>query len=76
MKKHRNHFQLKEQENSPEGKNIKRDLCSLTGTEFKKDVMKELLKLRSDIYSKTYYFKKELETISGPGKTGYLHKNQ
>ena len=29
MKKHRNHSQLKEQENSPEGANNERDLCSL-----------------------------------------------
>ena len=29
MKKLRNHSQLKEQENSPEGANNERDLCSL-----------------------------------------------
>jgi len=29
MKKLRNHFQLKEQENSPEGANNETDLCSL-----------------------------------------------
>ena len=36
MKKHRNHSQLKGQENSPEGANTEADLCSLTDTEFKK----------------------------------------
>ena len=35
MKKLRNHFQLKEQENSSEGVNNEIDLCSLTDTEFK-----------------------------------------
>ena len=29
MRKPRNHFQLKEQENSPEGANNETDLCSL-----------------------------------------------
>ncbi|XP_020920984.1 fibronectin type-III domain-containing protein 3A isoform X1 [Sus scrofa] len=38
MKKHRNHSQLKEQ-NSTEGANNKTDLCSLTDTEFKKEVI-------------------------------------
>ena len=42
MKKHRNHSQLKKQENSPEGANNKRDMCSLTDMEFKKEVMKIL----------------------------------
>ncbi len=36
MKKLRNHSQLKEQENSPEGANNETDLCSLTDTKFQK----------------------------------------
>ena len=51
MKKHRNHFQLKEQENSPEGANNETDLCSLTDTEFKGKVMKILKELRTAINS-------------------------
>jgi len=42
MKKHRNHSQLKEQENSPEGANNESNLCNLTDTEFKKEIMKIL----------------------------------
>ena len=40
MKKHRNHSQLREQENSPKGLSNKTDLCSLTGTKFKKEVIR------------------------------------
>ena len=36
MKKLRNYFQLKEQENTPGGMNNETDLCSLIDTEFKK----------------------------------------
>ena len=63
MKMLRNHSQLKEQENSPEGANNETDLCSLTHTEFKKEVMKMLKKLRMDINSIANYFRKELENI-------------
>ena len=42
MKKHRNHSQLKEQENFPEGANNETDLCSQIDTKFKKEVMKIL----------------------------------
>ena len=42
MKKLMNHSQLKEQENSPEAENNERDLCSLTHTEFKREIMKIL----------------------------------
>ena len=59
MNKHRNHSQLKEQENS-RGANNKTDLCSLTNTEFKKEVMKILNELRTATNNKTDYFKKEL----------------
>ena len=34
------HFQLKEQENSPEGANNETDLCSLTDIEFKKEIVR------------------------------------
>jgi len=45
MKKLRNHSQLKEQENSPEGENNETDFYSLTDTEFKKDIVKILKEL-------------------------------
>ena len=48
-KKLRNHSQLKEQENSLEGANNEIDLCSLTDTEFKKDVVKILKELRMNM---------------------------
>ena len=63
MKKHRNHPQLKEQENSPEGADNETDLCSLTDTGFEKETMEILKELRTDINSNADYFKKELETI-------------
>jgi len=53
MKKYRNHSQLKKQENSPEGTNNETDLCSLTGTEFKKIMKKILMELRMAIKSNT-----------------------
>ena len=46
MKKLRNHFQLKEQENSPEAANSERDLRSLIDTEFKRETVKILKELR------------------------------
>ena len=60
---HRNHSQLTEQENSPEGANNETDLCSLTDTKFKKEIMKIQKKLRTDINRNADYFKKEVETI-------------
>ena len=45
MKKQRNHSQLKDQENFPEGTNNETDLFSLIDTEFKKEVMKILKEL-------------------------------
>ena len=45
MKKLRNHFQVKEQKNLPEGANNETDLCSLTDTEFKKEIVKILKEL-------------------------------
>ena len=40
MKKHRNHSQLKQQENSPKAVNNETDLCSLTDFEFKWEIVK------------------------------------
>ena len=69
IKKLRNHSQLKEQENSPEAAN-KMELCGLTDTEFKREVLKILKKLRQNISELKVYinsnadsFKKEIETI-------------
>ena len=44
--KQRNHSQLKDQENSPEGTNNEIDLFSLIDTNFKNEVMKILKELR------------------------------
>ena len=60
MKKLENHSQLKEQEISPKGANIETDLCSLTDTEFQKEIVKILEELRADMKSNIYYFRKEL----------------
>ena len=64
MKKPRNHSQLKEQENSPEGKNNKTDLCSLTHIWFKKEIVKilkewrpNMKELRVDMNSNTDYIR-------------------
>ena len=45
MKKHKNHSQLKEEENSPEGANNERDFCILIDIELK-EVMKTVKELR------------------------------
>ena len=70
MKKLRNHSQLKEQENSPEGANSETDFCSLTDTMFKKEIVKilkglrgDMKELRTDMNSNAGYFRKEIETI-------------
>ena len=49
MKKQRNHSQMKDQENSPEGTNSETDLFNVIDTDFKKEVMKILKKLRKAI---------------------------
>ena len=49
MKQLRNHSQLKEQENAPEGENNEPDLCSPTDTEFKKETVKILKELRANM---------------------------
>ena len=70
MKKLRNHSQLKEQENSPEGANNETDHHSLIDTKLKKErvkILKELRvnmkELRADMNSNAVYFRKELEYI-------------
>ena len=63
MKKHRNHFQLKEQENSPKAVNNETDLCSPTDTGFKREIVKILKELREDMNSNADSLRKELENI-------------
>ena len=63
MKKQRNHSQLKEQENSPKADNNETDLCSLTDTEFKREVLKILKELIEDSNGNADSFRKELENI-------------
>ena len=70
MKKLRNHSQLKEHENSPEAANNETNLCSLTDTEFKKEIVKIMKELRADVKelraemkSNADYFRKELKDI-------------
>ena len=71
MKTLRNHSQLKEQDNSPKAANNEADICSLTESEFQKEVVKLLEELRANkkelrvvINSNADYFRKELENIS------------
>lgn len=63
MKKHTNHSQVKEWENSREGANNETDLYSLRDTKFKVKVMKIMKELRRAIDINADYFKKELDTI-------------
>ena len=70
MKKLRKHSQLKEQENSPERENNETDLCSPTDTKFKKEILKilkdlrtNMKELRADTNSNADHFRKELENV-------------
>ena len=63
MKQRKKHCQLKEQDNSSEGANNETGLCSLTDSEFKKEIVKILKELRVDMNSNADYFGKEGETI-------------
>lgn len=63
MKKHRNHSQLKEQENSPKAVNNEKYLCSLTDIEFEREVLKILKELRENMNNNADSFRKELENI-------------
>ena len=58
MKKHKNHSQLKEQENSPKADKNETDLCSLTDIKFKKELVKIQKELREDINSNADSFRK------------------
>ena len=62
MKK-QNNYQLKDQENSPEGKNNENDLFSIIDTQFKKEIIKILKELKKAINTNVDYCKKELATI-------------
>ena len=69
MKKHRDQSQLKEQ-NSPKAANNETDLCSLTDTEFKREIVKILKELRlnikelgADMTSNADPFRKELMNV-------------
>ena len=61
MKKHRNHSQLKEEENSPKTVSNETELCSLTDIEFKRETVKMLKGLREDMNSNADSLRKELE---------------
>ena len=73
MKKHRNHSQLKEQENSPKADNNETDPCSLTDIECKREVLKILKELREDINSNAGSFRKKLENIGGAKENYKIH---
>ena len=63
MTKLRNCSQLKQQENSPEGAINDIDLCILTETKFKQEIVKVTEELRADMNINADYFRKELENI-------------
>ena len=70
MKNLGNRSLLKEQDYSPEGEKNERDLCQLTDTEFKKEIVKilkelrmNMKELRSDMSSNADYFRKEVENM-------------
>ena len=62
MKKHRNHSQLNQQENSPKALNAETDLCSLTDLAFKREILKILKELKH-MNSNADSLRKELENI-------------
>ena len=49
MKKLRNCYHLKQQENSPKAVNNETDLCSLTDIEFRREIVKILKEIREDM---------------------------
>ena len=63
MKKHRNHSQLKQQENSLKAVNSDTDPCNVTDIEFKREIVKILKESREDMNSNAGSFRKELESI-------------
>ena len=77
MKKLRKESQLTEQENSLEEVNKLTDICSLTDTEFQKEILKTLKELRVnmkelrvDMNSNADYFRKEPEKMRTQEKLG------
>ena len=74
-KKLRNCSKLKEQENSPEKVNYKKDLCILIDTEFKEEILNILTELRAnmkelraDMNSNADFFRKEIENMKSQEK--------
>ena len=67
MKKLRIHSQLKEQENSPEAAQSETDVCSLRGTEFKKETVKILKELRVNMKELREYI---IYKITGSSRRG------
>ena len=70
MKKLKNHSELKDQEKPPKAVDNKTDLCTLTDTEFKMEIVKILKELRlnikvlrEDMNSNADSLTKELENI-------------
>ena len=59
MNKHRNYFQLRDQENSTERTNDKTDFFTLTDSEFKKEIIKILKELIKILNRNADYFKKK-----------------
>ena len=68
MQKQRDHSQLKDQENSYEGKNNETDLFNPIDTEFKKEVIKILKELRRTINRNADHCNKDLEMIMSHSK--------
>ena len=68
--KHEEDDKAQEQENSPEGANNETNLCSVTDTEFKREIMKilkelssNIMELRADMNNNADYFRKELANM-------------
>ena len=63
MKKLRNHSQLKQQENSAKAVNNETNLCTLTGSEFKREIVKILKELCENMYGKADSLRKDVDNI-------------
>ena len=63
MNKHRNYFQLRDQENSTERTNDKTDFFTLTDSEFKKEIIKILKELRKILNRNADYCKKKKKAL-------------
>ena len=69
MKKIRNHYQLKELENSPKAVNNETDPCSLTDIEFKSEIVKIPKELRQNMISNADSLKGTRKDKEEPRKT-------